>query len=180
NSFEVTTGSVAFNPPFGPTVANLGLDPATLATYNSLPVASDTDSIPNDKDDFIKAAIDQTITPLGYDPIGLNNNLPVANTAIDANLLQGDYLATHTFGWTEFDIDPLTQQLLVTTYGVDSYSEEELLADPNATINQTPRIVSQFSVNPQQPQLNFDIVGNSIVLNSSNNFNLVRYQLIQT
>jgi len=173
NSFEISTGSVAFNEPFGPVVANFALDPVNLAIYNSLPVASDSDSIPNDKDDFLKAAIDQILNPLGYDPIGLNNNLAIADGAIDANLLQGDYFATHTFGWTEFDIDPITQQLKVTTYGIDFYSEQELLADPNAIINRSPQIVSQFTVNTKPQELVFGTSSNDTLdaTNPLTNFN---------
>jgi 3-phytase/alkaline phosphatase D len=150
NAFEISTGSVAFDPPFGPVVANLSLagNPELLALYNSLPVANDADSIVNDKDDFLKQILDQGLQPFGYDPVGLNNNLPIADGLIDATLTQGDYIATHTFGWTEFDIDPETQQLRVTTYGIPSYSEEELLANSDEIISRTPTVVSEFVVNP--------------------------------
>ena len=69
---------------------------------------------------------------------------------IDSELLQGDYLACHTFGWAEFEIAPETQELLVTVYGVDAYGEIDLLADPNGVINQIPRVVSQFMVHPNR------------------------------
>ena len=58
-------------------------------------------------------------------------------------------MATHTFGWTEFDVDAETQQLKVITYGVDAYSEEELLENPNAITELEPFVVSEFVVNPQ-------------------------------
>jgi phosphodiesterase/alkaline phosphatase D-like protein len=153
SAFEITTGAVAFDAPFGPTVAELaaglGLLPAAQkAFYDSLPVANDADSTPNDKDDFIKQLTNAQLTPLGYDPLGLNDNLAIANNKIDAKLLQGDYLSTHTYGWTEFDIDPVTQKLTVTTYGIPFYTEAELLADPGAIANRTPTIVSQFEVKP--------------------------------
>ena len=154
NAFEITTGSVAFDPPFGSTTAQLGADfglltPEQKAFYDSLPVANDSDSLPNDKDDFIKQSINENgLAFLGYEPIGLNNNLSVADGLIDATLLQGDYLATHTFGWTEFDIEPITQKLTVTTYGIEPYSEAELLANSAEILNRVPTIVSQFEVNP--------------------------------
>lgn len=155
NAFEISTGSVAFDAPFGPVVANFftAADPSLKALYDSLPVANDADSIVNDKDDFLKQLLNQGLQPFGYDPIGLNDNLAIADGLIDANLLQGDYIATHTYGWTEFDIDPLSQKLTVTTYGIEPYSEAELLADPNAIINRTPFIVSQFEVNPQNTNI---------------------------
>ncbi|MEL6162264.1 MAG: alkaline phosphatase D family protein [Cyanobacteria bacterium J06628_3] len=156
NAFEIVTGPVAFdNGLFGPTVANLAtaaglITPEQKAFYDTLPVAGDTDSELNDKDDFIKNLLVEQTTPLGYDPVGLNNNLAQAENLIDAELLQGDYTSTHTFGWTEFDIDQETQALTVTTYGIEPYSEEELLANPDAITSREPQIVTQFVVNPQE------------------------------
>ena len=149
--FEVTTGAVAFDTPTGELLGNLSTadNPELAAVYDSLPIAPDTDNIPNDKDDFVKQALDDTLLrPLGFDPLGLDNNLPQADGLIDAELLQGDYYVGHTYGWTEFDLDAHTQQLRVTTYGVEPYSEEELLANPEAIINLTSNIVSEFVVNP--------------------------------
>jgi Ca2+-binding RTX toxin-like protein len=65
-------------------------------------------------------------------------------------LLVGDYVAAHAFGWTEFDIDPVTHELLVTTYGIPSYNEAQAAADPFAIAARVPQIVSQFSVSPDQ------------------------------
>jgi hypothetical protein len=111
-------------------------------------VAPDTDSIVNDKDDFLKSLINTQLEVLDYDPIGLNENNEGAEGLIDSELLQGDYLACHTFGWAEFEIAPETRDLLVTVYGLDAYSESDLLADPNGVINRVPGIVSQFMVHP--------------------------------
>ncbi|ERN42249.1 3-phytase (myo-inositol-hexaphosphate 3-phosphohydrolase) [Rubidibacter lacunae KORDI 51-2] len=158
-AFEITTGSVGFNEPFGQSAiqvaAELGLiSEEELAFYNSLPIAPDPDNIPDDRDDFlVQALTDLAIEPFGFDPIGLEENLPGAEGRIDATLLQGGYTAAHTFGWSEFDIDPVTQVLTVTTYGIESYSEAELLADPEAILARTPQVVSQFEVVPQ----NFDL-----------------------
>lgn len=153
NAFEITTGSVAFDAPFGQTVAELGTQVGLVtaqqkAFYDALPVANDADSLVNDKDDFIKQLTNSGLDSLGYDPLGLNANLPQADGLINAKLLQGDYLATHTFGWTEFDIDSTTQKLTVTTYGVKNYTEAELLKDPSAITGLTPNVVSQFEVLP--------------------------------
>jgi len=155
NAFEVVTGPVAFfDGRFGPNVANLSaaagfINPEELAFYNALPVAPDTDSIVNDKDDFIKQLLIGQTTLFGYDPVGLDNNLEVADGLVNATLLQGDYLAAHNYSWTEFDIDPVTQTLTVTTFGIDAYSEADVLANPDAVLNLTPRIISQFEVVPQ-------------------------------
>jgi phosphodiesterase/alkaline phosphatase D-like protein len=158
-AFEVVTGPVAFfDSLLGPSIVNVAaaagaLNPFAKAFYNSLAVAADTDSVINDKDDFVKTLVNTQLEPLDYDPIGLNDNLAAAEGLIDAELVTGDYLACHTFGWAEFEIDPGTQDLLVTVYGVDAYSEADLLADPNAVVNQTPRVVSQFIVHPKKTSL---------------------------
>ncbi|SEA80529.1 phytase [Rubrimonas cliftonensis] len=149
SAFEITTGSVAFDAPTGSFLGNLitAGDPALRAFYDSLPIAPDGDSLPNDKDDFVKAAInDILLDPLGFDPMGLDDNLAQADGLINARLVQGDYVSAHTFGWTQFDIDAATQALTVTTYGIEPYSEAELLADPAGVAARMPQIVSQFVV----------------------------------
>jgi hypothetical protein len=155
SAFEIVTGPAAFfDGLFGPTVANLALAAGLItapqkAFYDSLPVAGDGDSIPNDKDDFIKQILNGQIGAFGYDPVGLSANLPQAEGLIDATLLAGDYLATHTYGWTQFDIDRDTQELRVVTYGIAPYSEQDLLADPDSVISRVPVVVSEFVVRPK-------------------------------
>ncbi len=154
--WEITTGAVAYEDPTGKFLGQLFTagNPGLREFYDSLPIAPDSDNLPNDKDDFVKAAINSTLlAPLGYDPLGLDNNLAQAEGLIDAKLLQGDYYVGHSSSWAEFDIDPITQKLTVTTWGIDGYTEAELLANPDAIINQTPVILSQFEVNPQSPIL---------------------------
>jgi phosphodiesterase/alkaline phosphatase D-like protein len=145
SAFEITTGSVGYSQPFGQTVAQLGtalgvITPQQKALYDSLPTAG--------KDTFIKGIVDGGLQPLGYDPLGLDKNLSQANGLINAKLLQGDYVATHVYGWTEFNIDKQTQKLTVTTYGIDPYTRAELEANPTAIIDRQPKIVSQFEVTP--------------------------------
>jgi phosphodiesterase/alkaline phosphatase D-like protein len=156
SAFEISTGSVAFDAPFGQTVAELAaglglLTPAQKAFYDSLPIANDADDLPNDQDDFIKGIVNDGLRALGYDPVGLSNNLSQANGLINAKLLQGDYSATHTYGWTEFNIDAKTQKLVVTTYGIAPYTREELAANPGAILARQPKVVSQFEVDPKRP-----------------------------
>jgi hypothetical protein len=153
--FEVTTGAVAYDPPTGEFLGNFFTagNPELQELYNSLPIAPDADDLPNDKDDFVKQGInDNLLTPLGFDPIGLDDNLPQAEGLIDAELLQGDYYVGHSYTWTEFDIDADTQQLRVTTYGVDAYTEAEILENPEAINELTPTVLSEFIVNPQQDE----------------------------
>jgi len=150
-AFEITTGPVAFDQPFGPTVVDLAaglglLTPAQKAFYETLPV--DTlpgrfpGNVPNDREDFLQDIVNGQITGLGYSPLGLESG------TIQATLLQGDYTATSFYGWTEFDIDATTKKLVVTTYGVDARAYEQIVADPTAVAALSPRIVSQFEVTP--------------------------------
>ena len=57
-------------------------------------------------------------------------------------------MSTTSYGWTKFCIDPLTQKLTVTTYGIPYYTQADLEANPSAITSYTPTIVSQFEVNP--------------------------------
>lgn len=122
SAFEITTGSVAFYPP----------------TTSPFPTISFKDLVNQ-----------QALIPFGFDPLGLDENLPQAEGLIDATLLTGDYVVDGTFGWSEFNIDPETQQLTVTTYAIDAYDEVTLLSNPEEVLSRTPEILSQFVVNPQ-------------------------------
>ena len=82
--------------------------------------------------------------------MGLNDNLPAANGLIDATLVQGDYVAVHNYGWTEFEIDPQSQQLRVMTWGIAPYTAEDLRVNPEEVLARTPQIISEFIVNPQR------------------------------
>lgn len=137
DAWEIITGPVAFAKPFGPTVIDLAsaagyLKPEQKTLYNVAPIGI--------KDTIIKQLVDFQMNALGYDPVGLQDS------SIEATLIKGDYVATHVFGWTEFEIDAQTQRLLVTTYGIPWYTQQQLDASPQAITGQTPQIVSQFSV----------------------------------
>jgi Ca2+-binding RTX toxin-like protein len=51
-------------------------------------------------------------------------------------------------GWSDFNIDPVTGQLMVTTWGVPGYTAADLATNPGAVLALTPAIVSQFVVTP--------------------------------
>jgi phosphodiesterase/alkaline phosphatase D-like protein len=139
-AWEVTTGAVAFDAPFGPTVVELAaglglLTPAQVAFYETLP--------PMGKDQFLKSLLNSQLASFGYSPIGLeDSSIPFAGLAAS------DYsIATHTYGWTEFEIDPQTQVLRVTTYGIPGYTYEQIQAmDPAAIAALAPVVVSQYEV----------------------------------
>jgi len=145
--FEVTTGAVAVDAPFGPRIVDLALDLGLIdaeekALYDSLPVASDPDDIVDDKDDFVKEYINLVLNQLGYDAVGLSGS------PVDAQLLEGDYLNVHTFGWTEFEIAADSQRLTVTTYGIPPYTVDDLAVDPVAVVARTPAVISRFVITP--------------------------------
>ena len=147
SAFEVTVGAVAFDPPQGPVLVRHGVDaglisPAEEAIYASLPVANDPDSQVDDKDDWVKAYIDRQLAALGYDSIGL------AGSRVKAELLVGDYVALHTYGWTEFAVEAATQVLTVTTYGIPPYGLGDVQSNLPAVLARQPAIVSQFQVEP--------------------------------
>jgi phosphodiesterase/alkaline phosphatase D-like protein len=151
-AFEVTTGPVAVNV-LGPSVVEGAVAAGFLSSerrdvYDLLPVHPDPGSGIDDKDDFIKALFNAQDTILGYDRLGLNDNLPIAHGLIDATLVQGDYVAVHNYGWTEFEIDPQSQQLRVITWGITPYTAEDLRTNPEEVIARTPQIISEFIVNP--------------------------------
>ncbi len=131
-----------FAAPFGP--ATVGFTPASLLAAQGKSQAEYLGlSDRAEKDEYVRDILDyRTETLLGYDPIGLEGS------PLDATLLEGQYLAVHTYGWTEFDIAPNTGVLTVTTYGVDPYTEAQLLANPAPILNSEPFVVSQFQVNP--------------------------------
>ncbi|WP_449395431.1 alkaline phosphatase D family protein [Devosia riboflavina] len=153
SAFEVVVPSVGgdlIGPLVAPTAAALGLiTPAELAYYESLPNAPDADSVLNDKDDFNEFVLDTVLAGFGYDPLGLDNNLPAAAGKVNATLLQGAHFVSHYFGWSDFSIDGAASKLTVTTWGMPGYSPAELAADPAAILERSPTIVSQFEVTPQ-------------------------------
>lgn len=146
--FEITTGPVAFDPTLGPVVIIDGIDKgyvseAERATYEALPIANDGDSLTDDRDDFVKAIINRELRELGYDELGLDDS------PLDAALLAGDYVALHSYGWTEFDIAADSQALTVTTYGIPPYSTSDLARDAASILARKPQVVSQFEVRPR-------------------------------
>jgi alkaline phosphatase D len=140
NAFEITTGSLGFAAPFGPTVAGiaaaLSLPGALpLTTYNALPRSQ--------QEAYITGLINAQVLALGYNAVGLQDS-----TLNGVQLLQGGYSATNTYGWTEFDIDPITQALTVTTYGVPWYESGATTWNGIPIADLQPTVVSQFRVLP--------------------------------
>ena len=145
-SFEVTTGAVAFDPPFGPAVIGLAaaaglVSPEVAAQYAATPPAA--------RELIFQQVVNGAIAPFGYDPLGLDNNLDQARGLLDATLAQGLYTATTTFGWTEFVVDGATGALTVRTWGVPPY-DAAAATDP-AAVAREPTVVSEFTVEASRP-----------------------------
>ncbi|MDX2159840.1 MAG: alkaline phosphatase D family protein [bacterium] len=139
-SFEISTGSVAFFPPTGAALvagaADAGLFPADdYAAYQAA-------SIP-EQDAVLLNLYNRFVNRLqGYEEMSLDGS------GLNAELTEGTFVAGHTFGWTEFDIDAETQRLTATTYGVRAYSRDALDADPATILALRPEVINQVVADP--------------------------------
>ena len=136
-AWEITTGSGAYAAPFGPTVAGLA---AQLGLPGTLPLSFYLSLPPAQQEAYITGLLNAQITPLGYDPIGL------AGSGIPFTQLVGGATATNSFGWTEFEVDAITQRLTVTTWGIPWYDESFLLANPSVVAAMQPQVLQRFTV----------------------------------
>jgi alkaline phosphatase D len=149
-AWEIAVGPVAAYEPFAIamylTYEQLGmLSEAQQAEYSALPMRPDTDDRPDDRDDYVKALINEQLARFGFNPLGLAD-AATGDEAIAAQLLQGDYLAGHVYGWSEFEIDAQSQSLTVTSYGIPAYTAAQMERDPAAILAGTPVVVSRFVV----------------------------------
>jgi phosphodiesterase/alkaline phosphatase D-like protein len=187
-AWEITTGSVGYEQPFGPTVEGFanaqqlyGLNGAggttnvlgllysygvlnltQYLTINSLPTQGERSnaaySILVTANPALRNAVLQVLLNAqlasdqlygALDPIGLDTS--VFNYTVTAGNLPGTpaneaFFQTFSFGWNEFEIDAITGELKVTTYGIPSYTEAELNANPSLITAQNPTVLSQFTV----------------------------------
>jgi len=150
-AFEVITGAVAYDAPLGPTIAGLaflaGLIDAQTFQFLTTPtgdlVLSGLQSAGVEQ--ILDGLID--LLPLlggpSYSHLGLDDS-----PLVDAHLLSGSYVATHTYGWTEFEIDPVTGVLTVITWGLPWYPEALVTGNPALIAALAPAEVSRFEVVP--------------------------------
>lgn len=148
NSIEIITGAVAYDKPFGPTIVDLGtafglLTAPQQAAYTALPNGAV-------KEGIVAAVVNGSLGPLGYNQLSPSSE-PLPGTT---QLINGLYMATNSYGWTEFNIDPVTHKLNLKTWGIDPYSKTQLDADPVGITGRTPAIVSEFEVTPQALTIN--------------------------
>lgn len=136
-AWEISTGSGAYAAPFGPTVAGLA---ASLGLPGSIPLSTYLALPAMQQEGYIQAIVNSGLQGLGYDLLGLQGS------GIPHQLLQGTWTATNSFGWTQFDVDPITQRLTVTTWGTPWYDAAFLQANPAVVANMQPQILQQFTV----------------------------------
>lgn len=150
NAMEITVGPVGVQTDLGSGLVGATLGPVAVdgatewqltrqgrATYEGLQTRWERDRL-------VENLLNTRLEDMGYNPIGLEGS------GIDAQeIVPGSYFAAHTFGWTEFVIDTNTQQLRVTTYGVEPYTQVDVQRVPARVINRQPQVVSDFVVNPQ-------------------------------
>lgn len=151
-AFEISTGSVAFEPAFGDTITRLlgnipngnallgqmfaAVGVSTLEQFNQLPMAV--------RNAAMQGLIDNQLTQLGYTPIGLQDN-----TRINAKVIKGGNTALFSFGWTRFDVNTENQALTITTYGITPYTATDLATNNAEAGSRVPVILSQIIVKPQ-------------------------------
>ena len=153
-AFEIITGSVAYSAPAGPTFAELGrgvglLSAQQYAYYLSLPNYA--------KDYFIQNFLNGVVTQYGYSPVGIQD------PSINASFSVGGPVAAHYYGWTEFEVDPASKALTLTTWGVDWYTPEESALDPQAIIARPLTVRQRFTVQPQATACFGDLTGDRVV-----------------
>lgn len=136
-AWEIITGPVAFAEPFGPTVFGLAnaaglVKPEQAGLYALLPIAQ--------KDAALAKLLNTQLDFYGYGHVGLDD------PALKVKLQTGGWVAVHTYGWTEFDIDADTGLLQVTTYGIPWYDAATAAKNPAQIAAFVPQIVQQFTV----------------------------------
>jgi 3-phytase/alkaline phosphatase D len=141
-AFEIVTGAVAFEQPFGPTVVDLATQLGFLtaeerAAYYGLPAFPGLG-----KDNFIEQLVNGQIVPLGYDAMGLTGS----NIQVSYSL--GGYVATSIYGWTEFEVDRDSKALTITTYGIDAYTYDDLQTKRADVVAREPSVWQRFRVQP--------------------------------
>lgn len=154
SAFEITTGSVAFDPTFGDTVLELfGSTTAGQATVNGILQAAavkDLDSfnaLPMaNKNAAFQGLMDLSLQSQSYTPTGLQDN-----NRLQATLLQGSNVALFSFGWSKFDIAPKTHELKITTYGIAPvYAKSGVLKSEGSEESKKTQVISQLMVKPQR------------------------------
>ncbi|MEO1288616.1 MAG: alkaline phosphatase D family protein [Chloroflexota bacterium] len=140
NIWEISTGSVGYYPPTGQGALELASNLGVLLPSETERYASGTLA---DKDAVLETVFNRFIlTTQLLNPVGLEDS------TVDYDLLQGGWTFGHSFGWTEFDIDAESHELLVTTYGIPAYSADDMSRNAETLLTVMPQILGQMRVRP--------------------------------
>lgn len=156
--FEVVTGPVAYEQPLGPTAFDVAAQTRVLPgltllqgllNYVQVRDRASFEALPrSERDRLFQSIMDVQLTAIGLDPIGLENS------PVRATLQEGHYVAAHTYGWSEFAVDPHTQALTVTTYGLEPRQPPASEGPAAASLEVVSRfVVRPASSSPGSPEL---------------------------
>ena len=131
DAFEVSVPAVAYDPPLGEdAVSSTGLV-IDHAIY---------DSLSHDQQDAVfESALNQMLDDNGYTNTGLEDS------NLTFSLLQGRWVRANEFGWGEFQVDPVTEVLTVTIWGIDPYTP----SGAAGAASSVPQVLTRFTVTPQ-------------------------------
>jgi len=141
SQWEITTGPVAYYPPSGQAAMELINELNVLLPYER--DAYNNGDI-HDKDAVVESVFNRYILLTQR-----LRQLGLEDSSIDYELLTGSWAAGHSFGWTEFDIEAESNILTVTTYGVPSYTADDMSSNPETLLGIQPEIFNQIRINPQ-------------------------------
>ena len=152
-AFEVTTGPVAYDKPFGPTILNFAAGISVTPMFTLLDAFLFPQGLPNldafdsqlsraEKNEALLGFANLLLGPANYDPIGLEGS------PIDATVLEGGYVNVFNFGWTEFEIAEESHELSVTVFGIDHYSAADV---GTALAERQPAVLSRWTVTAAAP-----------------------------
>jgi 3-phytase/alkaline phosphatase D len=137
--WEISTGSGAYAAPFGPTVAGIA---AGLGLPGTLPLSVYLSLSGFQQEAYVEGLINAQVSPFGYDLVGLTGS------SVPFQQIVGGATVSNNYGWTEFEVDAITQQLTVTTWGIPWYDEATLLAAPEVIKSLQPQVLQRFTVDP--------------------------------
>ncbi|MEO1166381.1 MAG: alkaline phosphatase D family protein, partial [Chloroflexota bacterium] len=136
--WEISTGPGAFYPPTGQAITEFSRQLGVMLPYEIEDYEAG-DLV--EKDRILERLFNRLVsTSQQLRQLGLKPELT------DYELLVGGWTVGHTMGWTEFEIDRDTRALTVTTYGIPSYSADDMTANPELFANLVPDIMQQMVV----------------------------------
>jgi phosphodiesterase/alkaline phosphatase D-like protein len=152
STWDISTGPVAYDEPYGPKIAKTLKQESEFENLNR-----------DDQNLLIEVSMNALMAINESPPLGLRFEVPYPTHLQPKNAISpvvrsdGRFLATNTFGWTEFEIDADNQNLTVRTWGIDWYKggnehkpdePDDFLRELPSILKSTPEVVSEFTVTP--------------------------------